>query len=199
MGRSGGGKRKVGKQQIAIKMKINVYNWHHWNGTETEDMLCFEVGSWNTVACCSPVHACVRALAWLCVCADVVGGWMRERERVGWIGERVVLQSKSTNACIWIDRFVINLFERLTRIYIWQTNFYLYRQSRKACLFAKNTHTEREREIKHKNKKNNNSSSPLPLLRLPSPKSKNETYFLDSRFGLFDPSARKTVSLEIFA
>lgn len=78
----------------------------------------------------------------ICACTDVVGGWLRGMARAnGWYCNR-----KTRNACIRIDRFVINLFERLTRIYFWQTNFYLCRQSRKAFLFAKkHTHTERKK------------------------------------------------------
>lgn len=113
-------KREVGEQQIAIKMKINVYNWHHWNGTEAEDMLW----SWK----------------YGCMCADVVGGCML------WYWDGSVngccCNRKARMHAFASTDFVINLFERLTRIYFWQTNFYLYRQSRKACAFAKNTHTK---------------------------------------------------------
>lgn len=107
------------------KNKINVYNWHHWNGGN--------VVLWSYIA-----FACV----W-------VNEWMSSARSRKWVGGIAIEPNTHTYACTSIDRFVINLFERLTRVYFWQANFYLCRSSRKAFLFAKKKPNEITRKSKN--------------------------------------------------
>lgn len=149
--------------------KKNVYNWYHWTGTHTQrtdtntSALHFEF--WNTVACYS-VHMCA-GVRWARAHASMYrcGGWMGG---VGWMSTAIAKNTECMH--ISIDRFVINLFERLTRIYFWQTNFYLCRQSRKALLFAK----KKEKEIENIEKQQHQQLPNLLLLPPSQPKSKKK-------------------------